>query len=171
MSYLDSYGVQEARRERFLKLGILSVVGVLIVGVVLFFWLRDRSEKKQVTAFLDALRARDYKAAYQYWGCSFDKPCREYPYERFLEDWGPSGPNANAAAARQTGGQHCKTGRIEVVQFPGNEVQLWVEKKTQLVGFAPWPIDTSPAPNLTVRLRRAMHDLVGDCAPPPMKVP
>ncbi|MDZ4796846.1 MAG: hypothetical protein SGI92_01685 [Bryobacteraceae bacterium] len=171
MSYLDSYGVREARRERHLKLGILAALLAVIAGVVIFFWLRDHSEKQQVAHFLAALKGGDYKSAYQFWGCSYEKPCREYPFDRFLEDWGPSSPQGNRAAARQSTGQHCKSGRIEVIQYHGREVQLWVERKTQLIGFAPWPIDTSQPANLTVRLRRIMHDLAGDCAPPPMKVP
>lgn len=171
MSYLDSYGVKDARRERNLKLGLLITLAVVVIAAAAYFGLRDYSEKQQVASFVSALKAGDYKAAYQYWGCSYDKPCREYPFDKFLEDWGPSSPHANVAAARRSNGMHCKTGRIEVIDFPTGEVQLWVERKTQLIGFAPWPMDTAPAKDLTTRLRRGMHDLVGDCAPPPMKVP
>jgi hypothetical protein len=169
MSYLDSYGVKEARQEKHLKLGILAALLAVIAGVVIFFWLRDRSEKQQVAHFLATLKAGDYKSAYQFWGCSYEKPCREYPFDKFLEDWGPSSPQGNAASAAQSGGQHCKSGRIEIVRYPGREVQLWVERKTQLIGFAPWPIDTTPAQDFRTRLRRTLHDLAGDCAPPPMK--
>lgn len=171
MSYLDSYGVGAAQQERKLRYALAGVLVTLVAATLVFFWLRDRSEKQQVERFLDLLRSGDYKSAYQLWGCSYDKPCREYPFDKFIEDWGPASPQANAKAARQASGQHCKAGRIEVVSFPGHEVQLWIERKTQLIGFAPWPIDTGPPANFSARLRRGMHDLAGDCAPPPMKVP
>jgi hypothetical protein len=173
MSYLEGYGVRDARRERAIKLIIATVVVVAVVGAFLYFWLRDRSEKQLVQQFLQHLRAGDYKAAYILWGCTEAKPCRGYPFEEFMRDWGPASPHANISQARIAGGQHCTGGLIQVLEFPANEeVQLLVDRREQAIGFNPWPIDTK-APDQSTRaaLRHWMRDLMGDCSPPPMKVP
>ncbi|MBC7924423.1 MAG: hypothetical protein H7039_02095 [Bryobacteraceae bacterium] len=172
MSYLEGYGVGQARQERLVAIIFASLIAVILAGVVFYFWQRDRTETQKVSAFLDALRIGDHKAAYTFWGCSYEQPCRDYPYSRFLEDWGTSTARLDAVSARSDGGQHCKAGRIEVVRYSDQrEVQLWVERKTQVIGYAPWPIDTGAPKDFATRLRRIMRDLVGDCAPTPMKVP
>lgn len=171
MAFMEGYGVRDARREKTIKRIVGSVLLVAVISVFLYFWLRDRTEKRYVQEFLQHLRAHDYKAAYALWGCTETQPCRSYPFQEFLRDWGPASPHANASAARIAGGQHCTGGVIQVLEFPGTEdVQLLVGRREQAIGFNPWPIDTRPA---TVRaaLRNWMRDLVGDCAPPPMKVP
>lgn len=176
MSYLDSYGVGDARREKKRKLAIAIGFVVLIAAVALYFFLRDRSGKQQVQAFLEHLRAGDYKAAYALWGCTDAAPCTGYPFEEFMKDWGPDSPHANAAGAQVIGGQHCSGGVIQAVQFPnasgGTTVQLWVERDDNSIGFAPWPIDLQAAQgNMRARLRMWMRDVVGDCSPPPLKLP
>jgi hypothetical protein len=51
-------------------------------------------------------------------------------------------------------------------------VQLWVERRDNTIGFAPWPIDLDATRrNARTRLRFWMRDLVGDCSPPPFKAP
>jgi len=172
MSYLEGYGVTEARQEKR-RLYVIGLVLLLVFGgVILYFWQRDRAEIQKVDGFLAALRNRDYKAAYAYWGCTDQTPCKGYPFEKFMEDWGPSSPFANASAVKKSGGQHCTNGRIEVLRAPGDhDTQLLVQRASGQIGFAPWPIDADPPETMTIRLRRMMRDLVGDCAPPPMKVP
>lgn len=176
MSYLDSYGVGDARREKNWKIAMAAAVVLLIAGVGLYFFFRDRSGKQKVQEFLQTLQAGDYKAAYALWGCTDSTPCTGYPYEEFLKDWGPASPHSNAAGAQVIGGQHCSTGVIQVVHFPGaaadKNVQLWVEGRNNTIGFAPWPIDLEAArSSARARLRMLMRDLVGDCSPPPLKVP
>jgi len=172
MSYLEGYGVREARQERRLWYGIGLVILLAVGGVIFYLWQRDRTEIGKVQGFLSALQAKDYRSAYAYWGCTDQNPCPGYPFDKFMGDWGPTSPFANVSTASASGGQHCTTGRIEVIRAPGDrEVQLWVQRSTGRIGFAPWPIDSDPPKTLTIRLRRMMRDLVGDCAPPPMKVP
>jgi len=171
MSYLEGYGVGEARREKYLRYAFAAVVLAVVVGTLGYFWLRDYPERRQVATFLENMRKADFRAAYAQWGCTETTPCRDYPFERFVQDWGPKGPQGNAAAAVVSGGQHCESGRIAIVRYPGNhEVQLWVERKTGFIGFAPWPLETE-LDGMKARLRFLMRDLVGDCAPPRMKVP
>jgi hypothetical protein len=173
MSYLEGYGVRDARREKIVRLAVAAVLCFLIIGVFAYFFLRDRSEKQMVRQFVDYLRAGDYKSAYALWGCTDEKPCRSYPFPEFMRDWGPASPHANISQARISGGQHCTGGLIQVLDFPGDEqVQLLVDRREQAIGFNPWPIDTkAPEQSTRAALRHWMRDLVGDCSPPPIKVP
>src|SRR5690242_17541653 len=104
MSYLEGYGVREARQERKLLYSIGIVLLLVVAGIVVYFWRRDRPELLKVEGFLSALRNKDYKAAYEFWGCNEQKPCREYPFDKFMEDWGPSSPQGNAAGAVKSDG-------------------------------------------------------------------
>ncbi|HYO82821.1 MAG TPA: hypothetical protein VES20_15555 [Bryobacteraceae bacterium] len=142
MSYLDDYGIRDARREKLRKWLILGLLGIVIASAALWwFVLRDRAEKQQVAAFLDQLRGGDYKGAYALWGCTDANPCPSYPFDKFLEDWGPRSPQAQAAAARVVTTKSCDTGVIQFVEYPDkHQVQLWVERSDRTIGFAPWPI-------------------------------
>jgi hypothetical protein len=173
MSYLEGYGVRDARREKTIRRIVVTAVVLAVAGILSYFWLRDRTEKQLVQQFLQHLRSGDYKAAYGLWGCNDAQPCRSYPFEEFMRDWGPQSPHANAAQAEVAGGQHCTGGLIQVLRFPDNEdVQLLVDRREKAIGFNPWPIDTSaPEQSTRAALRHWMRDLVGDCSPPPMKVP
>jgi hypothetical protein len=172
MSYLEGYGVRDARREKTIRLIVAAVLSILALAVVLYFSLRDRTEKQQVQEFLQHLRSGNYKAAYALWGCTDAQPCRSYPLEEFMKDWGPASPHADVSQARIIGGQHCTGGLIQVLRFPGDEVQLLVGRREKAIGFNPWPIDIREKEQSTrAALRHWMRDLVGDCSPPPMKVP
>jgi hypothetical protein len=173
MSYLEGYGVRDARREKTIRLIVVAVLIIAVAGVFLYFWFRDRTEKQMVQEFLQHLRSGDYNSAYSLWGCTEAKPCRSYPFQEFMRDWGPASPHANITQARVAGGQHCTSGLIQVLQFPGNEeVQLLVDRREKAIGFNPWPIETSAREQSTkAALRHWMRDLVGDCSPPPVKVP
>ncbi len=164
--YLDDYGIEEARRGRLVKRGILAAVLLAILGSALYLGLRTYSARRQVTLFLEHLRHQDYKNAYALWGCTDSSPCPDYNFQRFLEDWGPKSPHANAAAAqikkmnaRSCGpgvlytlttlaahavgerGCDCGSGVIHTVAFPnGEEVALWYERNDKALGFAPWPV-------------------------------
>jgi len=143
MSYLEGYGVREARTEEYLKKGVLLAIGVIVAAIALYFLLRDRSEKASVRDFLDRLRGHDYKAAYALWGCTDAKPCPEYPMDKFLEDWGPASPQANVTGADSRTLRHCDAGILQTIRFPdGHETQLWVQRRNDLIGFAPWQVDT-----------------------------
>jgi hypothetical protein len=137
--YLDNYGVKDEKRERLVKRIILGTIAALILGTVLYFWLRDFSQRRAVEAFLDALRKKDYAAAYKSWGCSQEQPCRNYDYTKFLEDWGPKSAYADPVQVKMTGSEHCGTGVFAWVGLPGKEPSaLWVEKSNNVIGFAPW---------------------------------
>jgi hypothetical protein len=141
MSYLDTYGIRDAQREKLIKRFALAAVLLAIAALLVWLWMRNRAEKRQTEAFLENLRRGDYKAAYALWGCTDASPCPQYPWEKFLEDWGPNSPQARIAEAKIVNTKSCETGIIQFLQFPDNhEVQLWVERSDKTIGFAPWPI-------------------------------
>lgn len=165
MSYLEGYGVREARTEKYLKYGVLLALVVIIAAVASYFLLRDRSQKASVRDFVDRLQVHDYKAAYALWGCTDAKPCPEYPMNKFLEDWGPASPQANIAGADSRTLRHCDAGILQAIRFPdGHETQLWVQRRNDLIGFAPWQVDTqAEAADKRIALRNFMRNMTGDC--------
>jgi hypothetical protein len=139
--YLAGYGAGEEQREKKIKLLAVTLLIVLIVAAILYFQFRDYPEEKQIKAFMGYLGQKDYKAAYELWGCSDAHPCPSYAFPKFMEDWGPQSPHANVAAAKLAKTKSCQTGVIQFVEFPGkDEVQLWVERRGKTIGFAPWPV-------------------------------
>lgn len=141
MSYLDTYGIRDARREKIFKRVALGLLLVTITSVVLYFQFRNYAEEKQVKEFLTRLRAGDYKGGYALWGCTDAKPCPQYAFDKFMEDWGPKSPQSNIAQAQVANTKSCETGIIQFLRFPDeHEVQLWVERSDRSIGFAPWPI-------------------------------
>lgn len=141
MSYLDTYGIKDARREKITKriAGVALLLAVL--AVILYFQFRNHKEEQQVKSFLADLRAGDYKSAYAFWGCTEASPCPQYEFHKFMEDWGPKSPQANISEAKIINTKSCDSGIIQFLRFPdGHEVQLWVERRDRTIGFAPWPI-------------------------------
>lgn len=162
--YLEGYGVEDERRERRIKRAVIATVVLLVAGEALYLGFRNYSARKQVNLFLEYLRKQDYQSAYRLWGCTENSPCRDYSFERFLEDWGPKSQHADAAAAavkkmpaRSCGpgvlytltsiaahtlgerGCDCGSGVIFTLSFPKGEEVLWYERKDGTLGFAPWP--------------------------------
>lgn len=139
--FLDSYGVGDARREKVVKWSAIAVVAVAAVASIFYFSFRNFSEKRQIERFVQLLRQKDYQAAYRLWGCSPETPCRDYPMEEFMKDWGPNSPHADMSALKIARMRSCSTGIIQTLDFgKGEEVNLWVERKDHSIGFAPWPI-------------------------------
>jgi hypothetical protein len=138
-SYLEGYGRGDERRERKLKILILSILGVSLTVTVLYFTFRDYREEKRIAGFLEALQKKDFPAAYAFWGCTQAVPCRDYPYEKFLEDWGPNGASYKLASGKVSDSERCGTGFISTLHADGVEdATLWVERETGVLGFAPW---------------------------------
>lgn len=138
--FLDNYGVKDALRERRVKRTLYAVLTLAIVGGGLWFFLRNYKEESRVKEFLTLLERQDYKTAYALWGCSDATPCRDYKFERFLQDWGPQSDAGNVAAIRRTKVKSCEHGIIQLLQIKGQDVNLYVDRSTLVVGFAPWPV-------------------------------
>lgn len=141
--YLESYGEAEersAKKARMAKLFFVSLAGGVVLGFILLTLFKNYSEEQRVKAFVDTLKKQDYRAAYAMWGCTEATPCRDYSFETFQGDWGPKSPHANASLASVGEGDTCGTGVMVPVDFKGGEqVQLWIERGTQAIGFSPDP--------------------------------
>src|ERR1700744_6456566 len=99
-SYLDAYaaaGQQSERRGRMVKRLVVSDLISAVFVTVAYYALRTHSQEQAVNHFLADLQRKDYQAAYALWGCTQAPPCKDYPENKFNEDWGPSSPYANAA--------------------------------------------------------------------------
>lgn len=143
-SYLDFYGAGEERRAKVRKrilLGVLAALFVCVVGGVFYFMFRNWREDRQARQFLSLLGRQEYQTAYQLWGCTAEKPCRDYGFDKFLEDWGPKNPRGDIRAARIGKTRSCATGVIYTLEFGKQEdpLLLWVERQDLALGFAPWP--------------------------------
>lgn len=140
-SYLEGYGAGEERRERIIKRILISAGAILVVALAGYFLFRDYREKAQADRFVELLRAGQYEPAYELWGCTKDKPCRDYPLNKFLEDWGPKSPHADLAAMKIVKTQHCKQGIIRTFEWAkGDKIPLWVNRGDLTLSYAPWPV-------------------------------
>ena len=136
--YLEEYGVGDAKRERRVKVLVISILSTLIVSGTLYALFRDYKEESTVKRFLEAVQRQDFPAAYVYWGCTREVPCRDYPYRKFLEDWGPKGENAPLVSTGIHESERCGTGFLAALHSGNQDVALWVERSTGVLGYAPW---------------------------------
>jgi hypothetical protein len=156
--YLEAYGAGEEQRGKTLRWIVLAVVAAAALGGLLYFVFRNFSEDRVAKAFVAALQRKDFPGAYRYWGCSQEKPCRDYRYEKFLEDWGPQSPYADVSNikiehpqlnqgalgwVRNTLGVQysCHDGVIYHLNFgKGAPVLIYVLRADKSIGFAPWSV-------------------------------
>ena len=139
-SYLETYGAGEekrAQRERLLKRAALVFLALLAAAGLGWFFLRNYKEDQRVSAFVELLQKKDYPAAYAMWGCTVEKPCRDYVYQRFLEDWS-TGAHAEASAVKIEKTRSCKGGVIRKLKYPNDDVLLFVSRADLQLSFPPW---------------------------------
>ena len=139
-NFLDNYGVVDERREKRVKRILYAVLTLAVVGGTLWFLFRNYKEESRVKEFLTLLERQDYKTAYGLWGCTDATPCRDYKFERFMQDWGPKSDAGNVPAIQRSKVKSCDKGIIQLLRIKGQDVNLYVERATLLVGFAPWPV-------------------------------
>jgi len=135
--YLDQYGAGEERRGKIIKTVVIALVLLLVAGGSLFYVFHNYREERQVKEFFSDLSAHDYKAAYALFGCTAAKPCRYYPFEKFMEDWGSSSGRAGFESARITRSRSCGSGVLITVDYGNKQEKLWVEQKDKSIGFPP----------------------------------
>ena len=137
--FLDTYGQEEARRERTIRRWVGGIVAALLVGFLGYWFFHDFREKQQVALFLRLVAEKKYEDAYRLWGCDPARPCRDYNMEKFLEDWGPKSPYGDVARAHVRRTRSCEDGIIQILQFPqGNEVFLYVDRKDRHISYSPF---------------------------------
>ncbi len=137
-SYLQSYGVDEYRRNRTIKWIVLTCVGVAILALAGYLLFHNYPEKRVASRFLAQLNSHNYDAAYSDWGCTTQHPCPNYDRGRFMDDWGPSKKITSPWRVASVDG--CKSFVTVNVQADGSELQsLAVQRSDDSLGFAPSP--------------------------------
>ena len=135
--YLDTYGVGEERRGRWIKRTILPLLAVTIIGASVYFYFRTWPEEQTLKHFFTALDSKDFQGAYKMW-CPPEDPCKYNPFERFQEEWGPSTPYSHGSAAKVDNIDYCGEGVVFNVSYPNADpLVLWVDRSTHIISFAP----------------------------------
>jgi hypothetical protein len=137
---LREYSDKEMRPPRPIGRYLLGLLGVVIVAGGVYWYFRDVGEIAQLNDFIAELQAKNYPAAYARWGCTVKSPCKEYPYETFLRDWGPESPAAKPDQIHLTEKRSCSGGVIQTVEFAGEKTLLYINRKDKSIGFSPWPV-------------------------------
>ncbi len=137
--YLDNYGAGEERRERWIKITALVLVVLLIASGVAYWFLKNWRQERQARRFFEELGRQDYRAAYAMWGCTEAQPCRDYPFDQFMRDWGPASGRGNPSDFRVVKSRSCGSGVILTVETGKQQEKLWVERKSLTMGFSPLP--------------------------------
>ena len=139
MGYLDQY---HERSWIFSKLA--KGVGCALLAAIAaysLYWLffRNWREERQVGEFLSLLETASYEQAYEAWGCTEAAPCRFYPYDDFLEDWGPES-EIGEVRGFELGRSYTQEGGVIIeVEINGKKApNLWVDKGAAAIGFFPY---------------------------------
>src|SRR5256885_2154960 len=119
--YLADYGVKDQKREKRNKLIVRTVIGLVVVGGLFWYFAKTFREERLVKHFISLLDSKDYKGAYAMWGCTDQSPCRDYPFDRFMEDWGPKSPYANAGDISTTLAESCGNSVWITIKTPKSE--------------------------------------------------
>jgi hypothetical protein len=147
--YLDNYGAGEEQRNRIIIRSIVSVIAVVVVAALSWYLLRNHHQEGVVKTFLSAIRGGDYQGAYRDWGCTPEKPCSGYAFDKFQADWGPSAKDGapNASVLGITDSETCSTGVLLTVAVnDSRQEKLWVDKGNDAISFAPYPICPHKSP-------------------------
>jgi hypothetical protein len=147
--YLDQYGAGEDRRNQIIFRTLAAIVAVAVLGSLSWYLLRNHHQEGIVKTFVAAVRKGDYQGAYRVWGCATSNTCPAYTYNSFLDDWGP-----NAKSSTQAGdfrpdpailsvidSEACNTGVLLTVEVnQARTEKLWVDRNSDAINFAPYPI-------------------------------
>jgi hypothetical protein len=136
--YLADYGVKDQKREKRNKLVVLTVVGLAIVVGLVWYFARTFTEERAAKQFVRLLENKDYKGAYAMWGCTEQTPCRDYKFDKFLEDWGPKSPYANAGDISFALAETCGNSIWITLKAPKTEeLGISVDPDTKILSFTP----------------------------------
>ncbi len=89
---------------------------------------------------MSRLQAHDYQGAYRLWGCSDAHPCADYPFDKFMEDWGPKSSPCRPVFGQDRSVAVLRLRSGDPLDYPGSEepVTLDIERSTKIISFAPW---------------------------------
>jgi len=148
------YDPAAARKRRNL---IIAIVVIVAVCAILGWNFRHYPEEHQVDKFFAALQEKNYEQAYGIWNHDSDwkqhpEKYSSYPYNNFIQDWGPGGEwgiiksyHVDGSAVPK-GGNGTKfdvgsSGVVVVVtvnQRVADKAHIWVEKSDKTLGFSPY---------------------------------
>jgi hypothetical protein len=161
--YLDQYGAGEERRNRIIIRSLVGLVTAVVIAGLSWYVLKNRHQESVVKTFLDALRRHDYQAAYRDWGCTAEKPCTGYSFEKFLGDWGTGASGSSdapdPAILGLTDSESCNNGVLLTVEVNRERAEkLWVDRASDSISFAPYPICPHKSP-FAIMLHRTIGKL------------
>lgn len=144
-SYLDQYGEGVDRRNSIIFRSILTAVIAVVTVTLLWYILKNHHQEGVVKSFVAAVRSGDFKSAYRIWGCSEQKPCSGYEYDKFLQDWSPQSKVASGAPDLKvlglTDSESCNNGVLLTLAVNPNRVEkLWVDKSGDSISYSPYPV-------------------------------
>ena len=157
--YLDQYGVGVDKRNRILAVVAISLFTTVVIAALGWYLLKNHHQEAQVKAFLVALKRGDTQGAYRLWGCLPEKPCAGYGFEKFQEDWASKNNPTDPAVFGILDSESCSDGVLLTVEVSSSRTEkLWVEKATDGIGFAPYPICPHKSP-FAIMLHRTIGTL------------
>ena len=140
-SYLDRYGEGHEERSKRRKRILAGIFIAIAAAIGFYFFLHNRQQKARVTQFMELVQRHDYTAAYRLWGCTEIKPCPDYKFEKFMEDWGPQSKYAQIGSFHIAKSRSCGSGVMITVGMDQNrEERFWVENSDLSIGFSPWQV-------------------------------
>ena len=138
MEYLGGYASRGVLAERIVKIVLVTVAVAALLTPVYFVFFRNWREELQAKRFLELLMEDRFKEAYSMWGCSVEEPCRYYPYDEFLEDWGPDAPYGELSEYALGRSYTQSNGVILRYTINGADAPpLWIELSPAKISFAP----------------------------------
>lgn len=145
--YLDQYGAGEERRNRIVIRSIVALLSTVVVVVLGWYLFLNHHQESVVKAFVAALKRGDTQGAYVIWGCTVAlsgpgaKPCPDYPYDKFLKDWGPGPDGPDLSVIGLTDSEQCNNAVMLTLRVnPKRTEQLWLDRNNDAVSFAPFSI-------------------------------
>lgn len=137
--YLEQYG-GELKREKAVRVlflwGGLALILAAVIWFILHFVIPNRAEKNRAEEFFKLLAAEKYQQAYALWGCTEASPCRDFPFTKFMEDWGKE--QTPVKKVEVLDGESCGSGVIVDVDTGQAETKkVWVERGDETITSMP----------------------------------
>jgi len=134
--FLDEYGAGDERRERIVKLILVSVVVVAVLSGLLYFFFRNYRQEQAAKRFFQLLETHNYQAAYDMW-VSSDSERVGYPMNEFLKDWGPQAMDLHKFTIMDA--ESCGNSVIVDADLgPAGDKKVWINRQTLELGFGPY---------------------------------
>lgn len=138
MEYLGGYAGRGVLAERIVKIVLVTVAVAALLVPVYYVFFRNWREELQAKRFFELLMEERFDEAYSMWGCSVEEPCRYYPYDEFLEDWGPDAPYGELTTYALGRSYTQSNGVILRYTINGGDAPpLWIELSPVKINFAP----------------------------------